>query len=77
MILEGSNKGTLLGWFQSSNLAGVFSPQPLFSRSRYVCVCVCGTCVFVFTVIRLPASPPTPSPRLSGVVFLAAACFIV
>lgn len=39
MTLEGSNKGTLLGWFPSSNLAGVFSPQPLFF-SEQIRVCV-------------------------------------
>ena len=34
-------KGVCLGWSQSSDLAGIFSPQPLSSGTSSVCVCVC------------------------------------
>ena len=84
MTPEGSNKGTLLGWFQSSNLAGVFSPQPLFSRSGYVCVCVWHMCICIH---RDPISCISPDslhlPQLRRPLdfpessLLAAACFIV
>lgn len=49
--LEGSNRGSLLGMAQTSDLAGVFSPQSLSSGSSSVCVRVCvnvwHTCVCI------------------------------